>query len=110
MSQLTVRLPKTLHEQLRTLAKQEGTSLNQYIVYALTRQVKTAYTVQATSEQAISQQQAAFEALLQNLGQASPDEIKAVLAEREVVAPEEDLNAETIARLQQRLSDAKLTA
>ena len=110
MSRLTVRLPKTLHEQLRTLAKQEGTTLNQYIIYALTRQVKTAYTVKATSEQAISQQQAAFEALLQNLGQASPDEIEAVLAEREVVAPEEDLNAKTIARLQQRISDAKLTA
>ena len=62
------------------------------------------------SEQALSQQQAAFEALLQNLGQASPDEIEAVLAAREGVAPEEDLNAKTIACLQQRLSDAKLTA
>ena len=34
--------------------------------------------------------------LSQNLGHAAPDEIKAVPAEREGVAPEEDLNAETL--------------
>jgi hypothetical protein len=38
MSRLTLRLPETLHHQLTGLADREGVSLNQYIVYALTRQ------------------------------------------------------------------------
>lgn len=37
MSRLTVRLPEALHHQLMCLAESEGVSLNQYIVYALTR-------------------------------------------------------------------------
>jgi predicted HicB family RNase H-like nuclease len=51
MGRLTVCLPGTLHEQLTLLADREGVSLNQYIVYALTRQVTLAYTVQAVPEQ-----------------------------------------------------------
>jgi len=61
MSRLTLRLPETLHRQLETLAKHEQTSLNQYIVYALTRQAVEAYTIHELSEAAITQQRAAFE-------------------------------------------------
>ena len=46
MSRLTLRLPDTLHQQLIHLAESEGVSLNQYIVYALTRQSSTNYIVQ----------------------------------------------------------------
>lgn len=38
MGRLTLRLPDALHTQLETLARSEGVSLNQYLVYALTRQ------------------------------------------------------------------------
>jgi hypothetical protein len=107
MSRLTVRLPGTLHDQLRTLAEWEGISLNQYIVYALTRQVTLAYTVQAVPEQAVSQQRASFTALLQNLGHASFDEIEAVLAEREVIEPEDGLDAKALGRLQERFAGVK---
>lgn len=47
MARLTVRLPSTLHKQLTTLAKAEGVSLNQYIVYALARHTATAWTTEA---------------------------------------------------------------
>lgn len=60
MSRLTLRLPETLHQQLILLADSEGVSLNQYIVYALTRQVTLAYTVQTTPVEEIQQQQQAF--------------------------------------------------
>ena len=60
MGRLTLRLPGTLHRQLKTLAENEGISLNQYIVYALTRQSTLAYTVQPLSEQAVKQQRAAY--------------------------------------------------
>jgi predicted HicB family RNase H-like nuclease len=45
MSRLTLRLPETLHRQLATQAQREGVSLNQYIVYALTRQLTQSHTV-----------------------------------------------------------------
>jgi len=104
MGRLTLRLPETLHQQLINLAKAEGVSLNQYIVYALTKQVTPAYAVQAGSEES-SLQQKAFAALLKELGQASPTEIDLVLAERERVEPEPDLSPEVIERVQQRIRD-----
>jgi hypothetical protein len=110
MGRLTVRLPGTLHSQLTALATREGISLNQYIVYALTRQVTLAYTVQAVPEQAVAQQRASFTALLQSLGQTSFDDIKAVLAEREVVEPEAGLNPEVITRLRERIADKQQPA
>jgi uncharacterized protein YpbB len=110
MSRLTVRLPGTLHDQLTTLAKREGISLNQYIVYALTRQVTLAYTVQAVPEQARLQQRASYTALLQSLGQASFEEIEAVLAEREEVEPEEGLGAEAVKRLRERFAGVQSSA
>ena len=110
MSRLTVRLPGTLHNQLTVLAEREGTSLNQYIVYALTRQVTLAYTVQPMPEQAVVQQRASFTALLQSLGQASFDEIGEVMAEREVVEPDPGLNPEVIMRLRERLANRQQPA
>ena len=102
---LTVRLPGTLHNQLTALAEREGISLNQYIVYALTRQATLAYTVQAIPEQAVVQQRTSFTALLQSLGQASFDEIEAVMAEWGVVEPDPGLNPEVIMRLRERLAN-----
>ena len=37
MARLTVRLPDSLHHQLAEQARSEGVSLNQYIVFSLTR-------------------------------------------------------------------------
>ena len=45
MSRLTLRLPNTLHEQIREQAEYENISINQYVVYALTRQISQAYQV-----------------------------------------------------------------
>ncbi|MBE9049515.1 toxin-antitoxin system HicB family antitoxin [Nostocales cyanobacterium LEGE 11386] len=106
MSRLTLRLPETLHQQLIHLAESEGVSLNQYIVYALTRQVALAYTIHTTPVEEINQQQQAFQALLKELGEASPSEVKAVLDKREIVQSEEELNPEIVARFQQHIRNA----
>ena len=107
MSRLTLRLPETLHQQLSHLAEGEGISLNQYIVYALTRQVTLAYSIRATSETEAIEQKQAFQKLLQELGQASSNEIESTLAERELIEPEQELSSETIARLQKRIGNNK---
>lgn len=105
MNRLTLRLPETLHQQLATLAEEEGVSLNHYIVYALTRQVTLAYTVRPVAEATVQQQEAAYTALLQTLGQASFEEVRAVLDERETGYPERALNAEVIQQLRERIEN-----
>ena len=105
MSRLTLRLPETLHRQLEQLAQSEATSLNQYIVYALTRQVTLAYTVQSLPEKAIAEQKASYTALLQSLGQASFDEIAQVIAAREQTEPEQGLTPAVIQAIEDRLTE-----
>ena len=58
MGRLTVRLPDTLHHQLTNLADKEGVSLNQYIVYALTRQSSLAYVVESVPAEEVEKQRA----------------------------------------------------
>ncbi len=103
MGRLTVRLPSTLHRQLTRLASSEGVSLNQYIVYALTRQSSRAYTVRQLPEAEVEQQRASFEKLVGSLGEASEEEIERVLAEREIVEPESELEKEAIAQLKNQM-------
>jgi len=116
MGRLTVRLPETLHlsrcrhRQLDTQAQHEGVSLNQYVVYLLTRQATLAYTVHALPEEDVAQQHAQFTALLQSLGQASYAEIERVLAERETVEPDSGLSPEVVAHLQQRIAAERRSA
>ena len=103
MSRLTLRLPETLHKQLTRLADGEGVSLNQYIVYALTRQTTLAYAVLTVSDAEVKQQQLAFQSLRKKLGQALDDEIESVLETRELVEPEPELSSDMVARLQERI-------
>ena len=109
MSRLTLRLPNTLHEQIRALAEQESISMNQYVVYALTRQVTQAYHVQEVPDKAIRQQRAAYIALLQSLGEASFEEIKNVLDEREAVEPEKGLTPEVVEKLRDHIAVSQQT-
>lgn len=103
MSRLTLRLPATLHQQLASLAKEEGISLNQYIVYALTRQVSSAYTVETISKEDIEQQQNSFDNLIAQLGKADSKEIEKLLSQREVVRSQPELTPEIINRLKTRI-------
>lgn len=105
MSRITLRLPATLHRELETLAQREQTSLNQYIVYALTRQVAGTYTVQTLPDEEVSSQQEHFHTLLQELGYASSEEATEVLNGRESVEPEAGLTPEVVQRLQSRLTE-----
>jgi uncharacterized membrane protein len=105
MSRLTLRLPETLHQQLANLAQGEGISLNQYIVYALTRQVTSAYTVEVISKEDIEKQQNNFNDLIGQLGQADAKKIQKVLSKREVVQPEPELTPDIINRLKAKIKD-----
>jgi hypothetical protein len=104
MSRLTLRLPESLHQQLSYQASQEGVSLNQYIVYSLTRQVSQNYVVEPVSAQTVEQQSISFQKLLNDLGQATPEEVKLALDTREVVEPENELTPDIISKLRQKIA------
>jgi HicB family len=104
MSRLTLRLPEMLHRQLEAQAMREGVSLNQYVVYALSRQLTQSYMVHAVPEEMVAQQQAQFTALLRQLGQASPEAVRAVLAARDHVESEPELTPDVVAQLRARLA------
>jgi len=107
MSRMTLELPETLHHQLVTLAKGEGVSLRQYILYSLTKQTNLSYTVKSIPENEIIKQRTEFNSLLQSLGQASFAEIEKVMQEREVVEPEAGLSPEVVKQLKNKIA-AKL--
>jgi len=100
MSRVTLQLPETLHHQLASHAQREGVSLQQYILYALTRQLAHTYTVHVISEEGVAQQQAQFAALLDELGSATPAVLTAAFAAREPHTPEPELTPDVITRLQ----------
>ena len=110
MSRLTLHLPESLHQQLENLAEHEAVSLDQYIVYALTRQTTLAYTVQPVPDAAVTQQQMAYTALLQSLGQTTFSEIETVLAGREKIKPEKGLTSEVVKALKSRVNAHKAAA
>jgi hypothetical protein len=107
MGRLTLRLPETLHQELETRARQEGISLNQYLVYALTRQVAASYTVQVLPQEQVKEQQARYEQVLASLGQPSLEATKEFLSERETAEPEADLTEELLARVEAKIAAAK---
>jgi hypothetical protein len=104
VGRFTLRLPETLHEELESRAQQEGVSLNQYIVYALTRQVSPAYTIQILSDENVRQQKESFDKLLESLREGTISEAKAFLAERETGELEEGLTEEMVARLEEKIA------
>lgn len=101
MGRLTLRLPDSLHDRLRELAEREGTSLNQYIVYALTRQTTLDYTLQKLPPENLAEQRAQFHALFETLGEASKEQIEQALANRDPADAESRLPPEVEERLRQ---------
>lgn len=104
MSRLTLRLPETLHQQLVNLAQGEGVSLNQFIVYALTRQVASAYQVESIPSDQRDEQQLHFERLLNQLGKAETEDLTKILSARELSEPEPELTSDAIAAIKAKIA------
>lgn len=74
MSVLSLRLPASLHEQLRSLSEQEGVSINQFILLAVAEKMATIDTKNY---------------LQQRSQRGSREKLLAVLAKAPDVEPEE---------------------
>jgi hypothetical protein len=121
MGQFTLHLPKTLYVELDGLAKREGISLNQYIVYTLTqkataeriawheeqlipKRAKVLDNIKAVPSMQVAEQYEAYAALLSRLGrEATDEEVEKYLSEREQVTPEAELEQEAVRRLKESI-------
>ena len=74
MSTLSLRLPTSLHRNLRELAEREGVSINQIINAAVGEKVAALYTLDYLRARAKRGSRAAFDAVLAKVPDVEPPE------------------------------------
>ena len=74
MSTLSVRLPTSLHQQLRECAEREGTSINQLISSAVAEKLSALRTVEYLEERARRGSRKKFEAVLRTVPDVEPED------------------------------------
>ena len=72
MSTISLRLPNSLHKQVRELAKQENVSINQFITLALAEKVSALATEDYLEERAARGQRDKFEQALSRVADVEP--------------------------------------
>ena len=74
MSTMTVRLPESLHDQLKDLAKAEGISINQFLVVAAAEKMSALKTVEYLESEAKLASRKDFESVLHKVPDVQADE------------------------------------
>ena len=64
MSTLSLRLPESLHKQLKNVAEREGVSINQLITTAVAEKISALMTEEYLAERAVRGNRAAFDRVL----------------------------------------------
>lgn len=75
MSTLSLRLPNSLHDQLRKLAKQEGVSINQLLTTAAAEKVSALMTAEYFEQRARRGSRERFEAVLAKVPDVPADDV-----------------------------------
>jgi hypothetical protein len=70
MSSLNLRLPDSLHNQVRELARRDHISINQFITLAVSEKVSALMTVEYLKERASRGDRAEFERVLDKIARA----------------------------------------
>lgn len=74
MSALSLQLPKSLHERLRELAREEGISVNQFIILAVAEKIAAISTVEYLEERAKRGSRERFLEILSKAPDVDPEE------------------------------------
>jgi hypothetical protein len=74
MSTLSLRLPNSLHRQLRELAKREGISINQFISSAVGEKMAALMTAEYLADRARRGSREKFEAALAQVPDVEPED------------------------------------
>jgi DNA-directed RNA polymerase specialized sigma54-like protein len=107
MSQIEISIPDTLLVQLKTTARKEGVSLEQYILFALTRQTMLSPAIRKLSDKDSELQHKDFTERINRMGKASSEELEEILQKRKSVETEPGLEQETVSRFKNRIAEAK---
>ena len=67
MSTISLRLPSSLHERVRDLAKREGISINQFVATALSEKMAALLTEEYLSKRAKRGSKKKFDLVLSNV-------------------------------------------
>ena len=73
MSTLSLRLPKSLHEQIRQLSKQEGISINQFIASAAAEKMASLFTEAYLEKRGRRANRKKFQAVLDKAPDIEPE-------------------------------------
>lgn len=74
MSAISVRLPESLHEAVRELARRDNVSINQFVALALAEKVSALMTEEYLEERAKRGSRAAFESAMDKVPDIEPEE------------------------------------
>lgn len=72
MNALTIRLPASLHQNIKELAKREGMSVNQFIASAATEKMASVLTVEFLSREAAAGRREDFDRFLAAVPDVEP--------------------------------------
>jgi hypothetical protein len=72
MSTISLRLPSSLHDKVRELAKQENVSINQFITLALAEKISALVTEDYLAERASRGSRDKFEQAMARVADAAP--------------------------------------
>ena len=73
MTTLSLRLPKSLHEQIRQMSKREGISINQFIASAAAEKMAALLTEEYIEKRARRASREKFEAVLNKVPDVPPE-------------------------------------
>ena len=73
MSTISLRLPDSLHESVRDLAKEDNISINQFVATALAEKMSALTTEKYLSERAVKGNKKKFKAALSKVKDVEPD-------------------------------------
>ena len=74
MSALSLRLPKSLHEQLREVAQEDGISVNQFIMLAVAEKIASISTIEYLQRRAMRGSREKLLAILSKAPDVEPEE------------------------------------
>ncbi len=74
MSALSLRLPKSLHEQLREVAQEEGISVNQFVMLAVAEKVASLSAIEYLEKRAQRGSREKFIEILSKVPDVEPEE------------------------------------
>ena len=72
MSALTIRLPNSVHESIKLLARKDGISVNQFIASAAAEKMASFQTLDYLRQEAALGKRADFEAFLKRVPDVAP--------------------------------------